>query len=108
MALPADFFVQAVGTGAALCSTTSFIPQLLKLWREKASQAVSLRMYVLTVSAFTLWSLYGVMLSSWPLVVSNLVSLALSSAILALDLRYRGRAADRADPRRPAPMARRT
>jgi MtN3 and saliva related transmembrane protein len=64
----------------------------LKLWREKRSQSVSLQMYVLTVSAFALWSVYGVMLGSWPLVVSNLVSLALSSAILALDLRYRVRA----------------
>jgi MtN3 and saliva related transmembrane protein len=93
-----------IGAGAALCSTTSFIPQLAKLWREKTGEAVSVRMYVLTVAAFSLWSAYGLLLGSWPLVVSNLISLGLSSAILALKLRYRGRrespaAAARATPR---------
>ncbi len=82
----------AIGDAAAICSTTSFAPQLLKIWREKASGEVSLRMYVLTVSAFALWSLYGGLLGSWPLLAANLVSLVLASAILALQLRYRGRA----------------
>jgi MtN3 and saliva related transmembrane protein len=86
---------EAIGAAAALCSTTSFAPQLMKIWREKASGEVSLSMYVLTVSAFALWSLYGSMLRSWPLLAANVVSLALASAILALQLRYRGRAPSR-------------
>ena len=56
-------------------------------------------MYVLTVSAFTLWSAYGFMLGSWPLVASNLISLMLSCAILVLKVRYRDREAGQA----PAP-----
>jgi MtN3 and saliva related transmembrane protein len=91
--------VNIVGTGAALCSTTSFVPQVIKIWREKTGEAVSLPMYVLTVSAFALWSAYGFMLGSWPLVASNLVSLTLSFAILVLKVRYRSREAGQA----PAP-----
>jgi len=78
-----------VGAVAALCSTLSFAPQLVKIWRAKASQDVSLPMYVLTVGAFVLWSVYGAMLGSWPLAAANLVSLGLSCAILVLQLRYR-------------------
>ena len=89
MTLTPTILTQVVGLAAALCSTASFAPQLVKLWRRKSGEAVSLRMYVLTVSGFSLWSVYGVLLASWPLVVANLVSLALSSAILALKLRYR-------------------
>jgi MtN3 and saliva related transmembrane protein len=90
----------AIGVCGAICSTTSFAPQLLKIWREKASGEVSLRMYVLTIGAFGLWSVYGALLGSWPLVAANLVSLVLASAILALQLRYRGRApAERARQR---------
>ena len=96
MAPPPTLLVNVIGTGAALCSTASFVPQVVKIWREKSGEAVSLRMYVLTVSAFTLWSVYGFMLGSWPLVASNLVSLALSCAILALKLRYRDRGAGQA------------
>jgi MtN3 and saliva related transmembrane protein len=92
MGLTPTFLIQITGVGAALCSTTSFAPQLLKLWRDKTGEAVSLRMYALTVAGFSLWSVYGLMLGSWPLAAANLISLALSSAILLLTLRYRGRA----------------
>jgi MtN3 and saliva related transmembrane protein len=89
--------VQIVGVLAALCSTGSFVPQLLKLLREPAgeAEAVSLGMYLLTVAAFSLWCAYGLMLGSWPLVVSNAVSLGLASAILALKLRGQTRATGR-------------
>jgi MtN3 and saliva related transmembrane protein len=90
---------EVIGAVAAICSTTSFTPQLMKIWREKASGEVSLGMYVLTVSAFALWSVYGAMLHSWPLLAANLVSLVLASAILALKLRYRGREPARQDRR---------
>jgi len=93
-----QILVEALGVAAAICSTTSFVPQLIKLVRDKTSEEVSARMYVLTVTAFSLWSVYGLMLKSWPLVASNLISLALSSAILLLDLRYRGRGEAQASP----------
>ena len=99
MGLTPAIFIQIVGLGAALCSTASFVPQLAKLWREKTAEAVSVRMYVLTVMGFALWSAYGVLLASWPLAVSNLISLALSAAILGLKLRYR----DRSEARTPPP-----
>jgi MtN3 and saliva related transmembrane protein len=95
--MPPSIIVEALGAAAAVCSTTSFVPQLIKLVREKTAESISLRMYALTVTAFVLWSGYGLMLKSWPLVFANLVSLALSATILALQLRYHGRGAP--DPR---------
>ena len=87
--MPASHLViVVVGSVAAVCSVVSFVPQLLKLVREKTGEAVSVRMYALTIAAFSFWSLYGVLLGSWPLIASNLISLGLSSAILALKLRY--------------------
>ena len=88
----AQVFVEAVGAAAAVCSTSSFVPQLVKLIRERTAEAVSLRMYALTVTAFALWTGYGVMLRSWPLVASNTISLAISSAILLLKLRFQAKA----------------
>ena len=84
-----QLFVNVVGTAAALCSMSSFVPQVVKIARERDASSVSLRMYVVTVTGFTLWLGYGVMLKSWPLIGSNLVSLALSATVLALKLRYR-------------------
>jgi MtN3 and saliva related transmembrane protein len=82
--------INAIGVLAALCSMSSFIPQAHKIFRERDASSVSVRMCVIMVAGFALWTLYGVLLKSWPLVGSNLVSLALASLILMLKLRYPG------------------
>jgi MtN3 and saliva related transmembrane protein len=81
---PADM----VGTAAALCSMTSFTPQILKIWRERDASSVSLRMYVVTVTGFALWVAYGVLTESWPVVGANAVCLVLSAIILSLKWRF--------------------
>lgn len=86
------WIVNAVGTVAALCSIFSFIPQIVKIWRERDASSVSLRMYCLTVTAFVLWTVYGVLLKSWPLIASN--SAALCCAATALFLKWRFRDGD--------------
>ena len=77
-----------VGTLAALCSMTSFVPQIAKIWRERDASSVSLRMYAVTVTGFSLWIGYGVLTGSWPVAVANAVCLALSATILALKWRF--------------------
>jgi MtN3 and saliva related transmembrane protein len=79
--------VNAVGTAAGLCSMASFVPQLIKIVRERDAEGVSLRTYMVTVTGFVLWTVYGVLLGSWPVAVSNAVSLILSGAILVLKWR---------------------
>ncbi|MBB3891570.1 MtN3 and saliva related transmembrane protein [Phenylobacterium haematophilum] len=80
-----------VGTAAALCSMASFTPQIIKIWREKDASSISLRMYVVTVTGFSLWTVYGVLTGSWPVIGANSVCLALSAVILTLKWRYRDR-----------------
>jgi MtN3 and saliva related transmembrane protein len=67
---------------------TSFTPQICKILRERHANDVSLRMFLLTVTGFTLWTTYGVMSRSWPVAASNAVCLALSAVILVLKVRF--------------------
>ncbi len=85
--------IDVVGVAAGLCSMTSFVPQIIKMLREKHAESVSLRMYVVTVTGFVLWISYGALQGSWPIWLSNAVNLALAATILALKLKYRGREA---------------
>lgn len=78
---------ELVGTAAGLCSTGSFLPQVLKAWRERDTAAISKRMYLVTVGAFSLWIAYGLMIDSIPIVAFNSASLLLSGSILILKLR---------------------
>lgn len=73
-----------VGTLATVCSTTSFVPQAWKVVRTRDTSAISKRMYAITVTGFSLWLAYGVLLGQWPLIVTNGVCLALSSFILVM------------------------
>jgi MtN3 and saliva related transmembrane protein len=83
--------VDAVGVAAGLCSMASFVPQILKILRERHAESVSLRMYVVTVAGFGLWIGFGVLQGSWPIWASNTVNLSLAATILALKLRFGSR-----------------
>jgi len=82
-------WVEAVGSAAGLCTTFCWIPQAVKIIRERQTSGISL----ITQSFFTfgvlLWAVYGLLLGRWPLLLANVVTLALSLAILSLKLRYR-------------------
>ena len=93
----ADWLPTVLATIAGILSTSSFVPQVLKAWRERDTAAISKRMYLVTVTAFVLWSGYGFLIGAWPLIVFNLLSLGLSGTILFLKIRN-----DRHDARAPA------
>jgi MtN3 and saliva related transmembrane protein len=86
----AEHLPNIIGFVAGILSTTSFAPQVYKAWRE-GTQSISLRMYVITVTSFTLWTIYGLLLKSPPLIIFNALSWVMSGMILVLKLRNRKR-----------------
>jgi MtN3 and saliva related transmembrane protein len=76
----------AVGAAATLASTISFAPQAWKVIRTRDTAAISVQMYAITVVGFALWLTYGLLMSQWPLIVTNAICLALSSFILMMKL----------------------
>jgi MtN3 and saliva related transmembrane protein len=85
-----NYLPTIIGFIAGILSTMSFAPQVYKAWRE-GTQSISLRMYMITVTSFTLWTIYGLLLKSAPLIIFNALSLVMSGAILVLKLRNRKR-----------------
>lgn len=67
----------------------SFVPQIIKIWRDRDASGVSLRMFGVTVTAFVLWTVFGVLQSSWPIILSNGVCLVLATIIVALRLKFK-------------------
>lgn len=78
----------AVGYVAAILTTISFVPQVLKVWRTRSARDVSLGMYSLfTLGIFT-WLVYGVLIESWPVILANFVTLVLAGMVLAMKLKF--------------------
>ena len=82
---------ELVGYLAAILTTCSFVPQAVLTFRTRNVSGISLGMYSVFTTGVALWLLYGWMLSAWPIVAANAVTLALAGAILGMKLRY-GRA----------------
>jgi MtN3 and saliva related transmembrane protein len=78
-----------VGYAAAFLTTSSFVPQALHTFRTKDVTGISLGMYSAFVVGISLWLVYGLLLSAWPIVIANVITLSLASTILFMKLRYR-------------------
>lgn len=80
--------VELVGFGAAALTTVAFVPQAILTWKQRRAEGVSLGMYVVFVLGVACWLAYGVLIGSAPIIVANVVTLALSGFILAMKLRH--------------------
>lgn len=77
-----------IGSTAATCTTISFLPQLVRVWRRKSAKDISLTMFLLFSFGLACWLVYGLGIGSVPIVVANIVTLTLALAILALKVYY--------------------
>jgi MtN3 and saliva related transmembrane protein len=81
--------IDPIGYLAATLTTIAFIPQVLHTWRLRSASGISLGMYVIFTIGIALWLLYGVLLGAWPIIIANAVTLALTTFVLVLAIRYR-------------------
>lgn len=79
----------ALGLLAGACTTFSFVPQLLKIWKSKSTHDISLAMYAVISTGVLLWLVYGLLVRDVPIIVANAVALFFTVGILAFKLRYR-------------------
>jgi MtN3 and saliva related transmembrane protein len=77
-----------LGYVAATLTTIAFVPQALKTIRTRDTRGISLGMYVVFTIGVVFWFGYGLVLGSWPMIVSNAVTFVLASVILAMKLRH--------------------
>ena len=80
--------VNVIGLAAATCTTISFVPQLIRVWRLRSAREISLIMFSVFSLGVFLWLLYGIYLHALPIILANSISLVLSLAILALKLKF--------------------
>jgi MtN3 and saliva related transmembrane protein len=93
-----ELIANVVGVAAGSCSMVSFAPQIGKILKTRSAEGVSLKMFAVTVTAFVLWTTYGMLLGSWPIAISNFICLCMALTIVALKLKFGDGQAPRAQP----------
>ena len=76
--------VNHLGFAAAVCTTGAFIPQVLRVWRQRGAPGISSGMYLLFIFGVALWLFYGIALGSLPVVIANGITLMLASSVLGM------------------------
>lgn len=95
-----SWLIDAFGVAAGLCSMASFVPQIVKIVRDRDASGVSLIMYVVTIFGFGCWTTYGALSGSWPVMISNAVCVVLTLTIFLLRLRFGEAAHEQISPPR--------
>jgi len=76
----------AIGLFAAALTITSFVAQGWKILRTRDVSSLSTPMWILSTTAFAVWTLYGVLQRELPIIIPNALCLLLSGFILTLKL----------------------
>lgn len=73
---------ETIGFVAAGISTLCWFPQSIRTIRTRDTTGISLVSQSAYTGAIVLWAIYGVMIASWPLILSNIVQLIPLTAVL--------------------------
>lgn len=80
---------EIIGSIAAVITTFAWVPQILKIMRERQARDISLVTTATLASGVFLWVVYGVAIGSMPVILANAVSFLFIATIVALKLRFR-------------------
>jgi MtN3 and saliva related transmembrane protein len=77
-----------IGYISAFLTTLAFVPQALHSWKTRDLSGISLPMYSLFSLGVAGWLVYGILISSWPIMIANSITLVLACAVLALKIKH--------------------
>lgn len=78
-----------LGYVAAALTVASFVPQAIRAWRTRRTADLSLGMFALLFTSAAMWVAYGILRRDWPVIVTNVSTFVLITAILVAKLRYK-------------------
>jgi MtN3 and saliva related transmembrane protein len=79
--------VDFLGLVAGACTTFAFIPQVLRVWKTRSAADISYGMYFIYLTGNGLWFAYAFYTSSFPLMITNVVTIILSGSVVFLKVR---------------------
>lgn len=87
--MTATALAEIIGYLSAILTTASFVLQAWHTFQTRDVSGISLGMYSAFTAGVAGWLLYGFLMSAWPVVIANVVTLSLAVTILGMKLRFR-------------------
>lgn len=81
--------INIIGLLAAILTTISFLPQVIKILKTKHTKDISLLMYIVFTAGVLLWLIYGILLKEPPIIIGNGITFILVMIVLFFKIRYK-------------------
>ena len=81
--------ITIIGLIAALFTTVSLLPQLIKVYKTKSTKDISTGMFTLFGTGVLLWFVYGVFVNDLPIIVANSLAFIQATVILFFKAKYK-------------------
>jgi len=81
-------FVEVLGLAAGFLVSLGLVPQILRVWRLRDAQEISLPFNLLSLAGTALWLTYGLAQGLLSVIVWNGVNCVLYLILLSVKLRY--------------------
>ncbi|MBN8686705.1 MAG: SemiSWEET transporter [Chitinophagales bacterium] len=77
-----------LGYAAGAVTAFTFLPQVVKTWKEKSAKDISLYMFLIAFVNEIMWLVYGFMIDNMVVILTNAVMLIMSGIMIGLKLKY--------------------
>ena len=76
------YSIEIIGLLAGLLGVIAWVPQIYRIWFKKRADGISLPTFCVITTALSLWLIYGVVINSFSLIISNIFTLIMILFVL--------------------------
>ena len=77
-----------IGYLAGTLTTVSFLPQVIRSYKTRSTHDISFKMLLLFGAGMLLWTIYGFLVNSMPIIAANVITFALVVVLMAMKVKY--------------------
>ena len=77
----AGLWIESIGLVAGFIGIVAWIPQIRRVWVDEKEEGISLPTFLAVTVSLSLWLVYGIIVNSIAMIVSNILPLAFIIAI---------------------------
>jgi len=82
-----SILTELIGYLAAFCTTVAFFPQAIKVYKTRQTKDISMGMFLLLTMGVIFWLTYGLLITSYPIIAANTVTLLLDLYIIFMKIK---------------------
>ena len=82
-------WIEVLGIIAGIFTTSGAFPQIIKIFKTKKTRDISLGLIIVFLIGISLWLVYGILIMSYALIISNIAALSLWLIMLYFKLKYK-------------------